>query len=186
MIFGRNPNKDYKQAIQFTGGSIHGYSPSHNPNLTAYKTSNGTRGVEFQGSTWYDDGNGRFVKSTGRDYLTYDVPKKEEPAPAPSPSGGGGGGGSSRPSGGTASYGTTAPYAGGTGNAGLDASTQALMDMVASLTETLATQRTIGAEEIAEVSRPPGEGLGSTVLSQTYVPSKEKKKKSYLTPISVG
>ena len=182
-MIGRNRNKDYKKAIQFTGGSVGGYAPASNPNYTAYKTADGRRGIQHQGMTYYDNGNGKFVSITGRDHLTYDVPKKEEPAPAPRPSGGGGGGGSSSPSGGTASYGTTMPYAGGTGNTGLDASTMALMEMVASLTATLADTSKPDPDEI---SNPAGAGLGSTVLSQTYVPSKEKKKKSYLTPISVG
>ena len=58
-----------------------------------------------------------------------------------------------------------------------------LMDMVKTLTATLAETKTINKDEI---SKPAGSGLAGTVLTNTYIPSSEKKKKSYLTPIAVG
>lgn len=183
-MIGRNPNKDYRENVQITGGRVGGYSPASNPNYSVYKTADGRRGLQHQGMTYYDNGNGKFVSITGRDHLTYDAPKPAPaPAPAPSPSGGGGGGGgsSSRSSG----YGSTAPSAGSTGSPGLDSSTMALMDMVRSLTETLSVQKTIGDAERSDISAPPGAGLAGTILSNSYIPSSERKKKSYLTPISV-
>lgn len=181
-MIGRNPNKDYNKAIQFTGGSINGYNPSQNPNLTAYKTGNGTRGVQFQGSTWYDDGNGRFVKSTGRDYLTYDN-APAAPAPAPPSSGGGGGGGGSSSSGSYPRY----PVAGNTGYPSVDANSLAMMEMIKALTESISTLGEIKESDIEDVSKGAGEGLSSTILTgSSYIPSAEKKKKSYLTPITVG
>ena len=80
---GRNPNKDYREQVQITGGRVGGYSPASNPNYTVYKTADGRRGLQHQGMTYYDNGNGKFVSITGRDHLTYETPKKEEPAPAP-------------------------------------------------------------------------------------------------------
>ena len=57
------------------------------------------------------------------------------------------------------------------------------MEMVASLTATLSETKTI---DKSEISKPAGSGLGGTILSNTYIPNSEKKKKSYLTPIAVG
>ena len=188
-MFGRNPHKDYRQQASITGGKVNTYDVNPGPvgGVSIYKTKDGRRAFQHEASTWVERSPGEFYKSTGNGKLTvadYNPNPTPPPAPAPRPSGGGGGGGSS--SSGYSGYGTTMPYAGGTGNAGLDASTMALMEMVKSLTETLSVQKTIGAEEIAEISKPPGEGIGSTILSNTYIPSSEKKKKSYLTPISVG
>lgn len=189
MIFGKNPNKDYRQRGTIEGGVINTYkqNPGAIGAISIRKAKSGKRAFTYNHDQYYEKeaGSGEFYKHTGNGRLTvsdYDPNPKPEPAPAPKPSGGGGGG-SSRPSGSTASYGTTAPSYGNTGNAGLDASTMALMEMVKSLTATLAETKKV---DTAEISKPAGEGLGSTVLSQTYVPSKEKKKKSYLTPISVG
>ena len=196
-FFGANRNKDFTQRGTVTGGSIGGRAGSgkisHGADggVNMYKTRDGKRAVSSGGNTFYerDAGSGTFILSTGgssrENYMTikdYDPNPAPAPAPAPAPSSGGGGG-SSRPSGGTASYGTTAPSYGNTGNSGLDASTMALMKMVQSLTETLAMQKTV---DKSEVSKPAGSGLGGTILSNTYVPSSEKKKKSYLTPIAVG
>ena len=72
---------------------------------------------------------------------------------------------------------------------GLDASTQALMDMVKSLTESLTAKWDMDAmKEKVSPSPDPEDGLGGTVLTggSGYIPSERKKKKSYLTPISVG
>ena len=195
-MFRGNPNKDYKKNIQFTGGRISDYSPSSNPNLSVYKTANGTRGVVHQGEIYYDDGNGKFKSTHGPNFLSYDMPKKEEPKPESSGDGGGGGGGGGGSSGGnsgdrTPSYGTTNPQAGNTGSRELDGTTQALMDMVKSLTESLTASwdTKAAAEDVSKnVSKPAGEGLASTVLTggSGYIPPERKKKKSFLTPISVG
>lgn len=185
-MLGRNSNKDYKKNIQFTGGSLNGYSPSSNPNLSAYKTADGRRGVQHQGEIYYDDGNGKFKSVHGPNYLSYDMPKeepKQESSGGGGSSGGSSGGGSSRSSG----YGSTNPYAGSTGSPQLDSSTQAMLDMVKSLTESLTASWDMKAAA-DEVSKPAGEGLANTVLTggSGYLPSERKKKKSYLTPISVG
>jgi hypothetical protein len=59
--------------------------------------------------------------------------------------------------------------------------------MVRSLTESLTASWDMKAAA-DDVSKPAGEGLASTVLTggSGYLPSERKKKKSYLTPISVG
>lgn len=104
-----------------------------------------------------------------------------------------GGGGSGSSGGGssgdrTASYGTTNPQAGNTGSKELDKSTEQMLGMMSSLTALIAAMqnRTASPDEKEEVSKTPGSGLSDTILTQTYLPSKEKRKKSYLTPISVG
>ena len=96
MLFGTNPNKGYKQNIQFTGGSVSDYSPPSNPNLTAYKTKDGRRGVVYNGEIYYDDGAGKFKSHRGPDYLTYNT-RSSSPPPSggstyypPSSSGGSG------------------------------------------------------------------------------------------------
>lgn len=187
-MIGRNPNKDYRQQASITGGKVNTYEVNPGPigGVNMYKTKDGRRQFQHEASTWVEREPGKFYKSTGNGVLTvsdYNPNPTPPPAPAPRPSGGGGGGGgsSSRPSG----YGSTNPYAGSTGSPGLDSSTMALMEMVRSLTETLNTQKTIGDAERSEISRPPGAGLSGTILSNSYIPSSERKKKSYLTPISV-
>ena len=110
------------------------------------------------------------------------------------PSGGHGGGGGSSGGGSsgdrTPSYGTTSPQAGNTGSQALDQSTEQMLGMMSSLTALISAMqnRTASPDEQEEVSKTPepGSGLADTILTQTYLPSKEKKKKSYLTPISVG
>ena len=97
MLFGTNPNKGYKQNIQFTGGKVNDYSPPSNPNLTAYKTKDGTRGVVYNGEIYYDDGAGKFRAAHGHnDYLTYNTKSSSPPSSGGStyypPSGGGGSG----------------------------------------------------------------------------------------------
>ena len=63
-----------------------------------------------------------------------------------------------------------------------------MMAMMTSLTELVAAMqnRQVSPNEKAKVSKPAGSGLAGTVLTNTYIPSSEKKKKSYLTPIAVG
>ena len=186
-MIGRNPNKDYRQQGSITGGKVSGYevNPGAVGGVNMYKTADGRRAMKHGADLYYERSPGQFYKSTGNGMLTVsDYNPNPTPAPAPAPrpsSGGGGGGGSSAPSG----YGSTAPSAGSTGSPGLDSSTMALMDMVRSLTETLSVQKTIGDAERSDVSRPPGAGLAGTILSNSYVPSSERKKKSYLTPLSV-
>ena len=185
MIFGKNPNKDYRQQASITGGKINTYdvNPGAIGGVSIYKGKNGARAIQHNGDTYVERSPGEFYKSTGNGRLTI-ADYNPNPAPPPPSSGGGGGGGGG---GGSSSsyqgYGMLAPSYGNTGNAGLDASTMALMDMVKSLTETLAESKTINKSEI---SKPAGSGLAGTILSNTYVPSSEKKKKSYLTPVAVG
>ena len=193
MIFGSNKHKGFSQRGTVTGGSTTGsgaigHGAEGGANI--YKTKDGRRQVTVGGNTFRENesGSGLFLKTTGgtsaenyvriSDYNPNPTPAPA--APAPRPSGGGGGGGSSSRSPG---YGTTNPYAGNTGSPGLDASTMALMEMVAALTKSLSETKKV---DTSEISKPAGSGLGSTILSQTYVPSKEKKKKSYLTPVAVG
>jgi len=103
--------------------------------------------------------------------------EKEAPPPAPAPSSGGGGGSSS-----SSSY-PTNPYAGNTGNAQFDAQTTALQESISALVAAMANQQEAKIEDVSE----PAPGIDSTILTPSmYDPSKEKKKKSYLTPIAVG
>ena len=193
MIFGSNKHKGFSQRGTVTGGSTTGSGAiAHGAEGGAniYKTKDGRRQVTIGGDTFRenDSGSGLFLKTTGgtanENYVRIaDYNPNPAPAPAPAPRPSGGGGGSSRPSGGTPSYGTTAPSQGNTGNPGLDSTTAALMEMVASLTATLSETKTI---DKSEISKPAGSGLGGTILSNTYIPNSEKKKKSYLTPIAVG
>ena len=194
MIFGSNKHKGFSQRGTVTEGSTTGSGAiAHGADggVNIGKAKNGRRTVQVGGNTFIerDAGSGLFLKSTGgtqhENYVRisdYNPNPAPAPAPAPRPSGGGGGG-SSRPSGGTPSYGTTAPSQGNTGNSGLDSTTAALMEMVASLTATLSETKTV---DKSEISKPAGSGLGGTILSNTYIPNSEKKKKSYLTPIAVG
>ena len=59
---------------------------------------------------------------------------------------------------------------------------KSLMDLIAAQ-----SKRQVTPEAVAEVSASTaGSGLADTILTNSYVPSSEKKKKSYLTPIAVG
>ena len=100
---------------------------------------------------------------------------------------GGGGGGNSGDR--TPSYGTTNPQPGNSGSKELDKSTSQMAALTKALTDLIAAQsnRQVTPEDIAEVSAPAaGSGLANTILTNSYIPSSEKKKKSYLTPIAVG
>ena len=173
--------KRYSQKV-ITGGSQNTDNVASGRNVTLDNGKLYENGISYS----LNESNGRYESHTGaRNYYTLGDINKPAPAPAPAaaPSSGGGGGGSSRPSGGTASYGTVNPSAGNSGNQQLDATTAALMEMIASLTASIADQPKIDA---SDVSKPPGAGLSSTILTNSYIPSSEKKKKSYLTPIAVG
>ena len=149
----------------------------------------GRKGFTANGGQNYVKNGDRWVSHTNsNDYysLTPAEKEKEAPPPAAAPSsggGGGGGGGSYQPSGGTASYGTTSPSGGNTGSQPLDATTAALMEMIASLTASIANSKKADA---SDVTKAAGSGLAETILTNSYIPSSEKKKKSYLTPIAVG
>ena len=190
-MFGGNPNKKYAQQGSITGGMQNSYkvNPGSVGGVNIYKTKSGTRGLHGMDGTYYEKeaGSGKFYKTSGNGWVQvsdYNSKPPEEEA-KPESSGGGGGSGSSGSSGG--GYGTTNPYAGSTGSPGLDASTQAMLDMVRSLTESLTASWDMKAAA-DDVSKPAGEGLASTVLTggSGYLPSERKKKKSYLTPIAVG
>jgi len=104
--------------------------------------------------------------------------------------GGGGGGGESGGGGGSGGgsgggYGQwTNPYAGNTGNSGVDANTLALMELIKSMTETLADVKgkTADIEEVSKATKAT-----ETILSSGYTANTDpdKKKKSYLTPITL-
>lgn len=190
-MFGGNPNKKYAQQGSITGGSQNGYEvhPGAIGGANIYKTKSGRRGLHGMDGSWVEKeaGSGKFYKSSGRDWVQVsDYNPNPEPAPESS---GGGSGSSGGSSGGSSSggYGTTNPYAGNTGSPGLDASTEAMLEMVRSLTESLTASWDMKAAA-DDVSKPAGEGLASTVLTggSGYLPSERKKKKSYLTPIAVG
>lgn len=192
-MFGSNKNKGYAQQGSITGGVRNTYkvNPGAIGGVNIYKTKDGTRGLYGMDDAYYEReaGSGKFYRSSGNGYVTVsDYKPNPEPEAKPESSGGGGGGGGGS-SGGSSSggYGTTNPYAGNTGSPGLDASTQALMDMVKSLTESLTASMDMKAEA-EKVSADPSAGLAGTVLTggSSYVPTERKKKKSYLTPISVG
>jgi hypothetical protein len=196
-IFGSNPNKDYSQQGSITGGYENTYKVNPGPigGVNIYKTKNGTRGLHGMDGGWYEKeaGSGKFYKSSGRDWVQvedYNSKPKEEPKPKSSSGGGssGGGGNSGGNSGDrTPNYGTTNPQPGNTGSQGLDATTKALMDMVTALTASIANIGSTPAADAADVSAPAADaGIGGTVLGGGYDATKEKKKKSYLTPISVG
>lgn len=196
-IFGSNPNKDYSQQGSITGGMINSYkvNPGAIGGVNMYKTKNGTRALQYGADGYYEKeaGSGKFYKSTGNGWVqvsNYNANPEPEPEPDKKPSGGSGSSGSS--SGGnsgdrTASYGTTNPQAGNTGSQELDATTKALMEMVTALTASIANIGNDPAADAADVSAPAADaGIGGTILGGGYDASKEKKKKSYLTPISVG
>lgn len=196
-IFGSNPNKDYSQRGTIEGGYQNTYkvNPGAIGGVSIYKTKNGTRGLHGMDGTYYEKeaGSGKFYKSSGRDWVQvsdYNPNPTPEPEPKPDrkPSSGGGGGSSGGNSGDrTASYGTTNPQAGNTGSRELDATTKALMDMVTALTASIANIGSTPEADAADVSAPPeSAGIGGTILGGGYDATKEKKKKSYLTPISVG
>jgi hypothetical protein len=191
-MFGGNPNKKYAQQGSITGGVRNTYKVNPGPvgGVNIYKTANGTRGLYGMDDAYYEReaGSGKFYRSSGNGWVQVsDYNAKPPEEEKPSDSGGSSGGSGSGSSGSYSSgYGTTNPYAGSTGSPGLDATTLALMKMVEGLTESLAKSKEITEADMEDVSKPAGEGLNSTILSQTYLPSSEKKKKSYLTPISVG
>lgn len=174
--------KRYSQKV-ITGGSQNTYNVASGRNVTLDNGKLYENGISYS----LNESNGRYESHTGaRNYYTLgDVnpPPAAAAAPSAPARSSGGGGGSSRPSGGTASYGTTNPSAGNTGSQPLDATTAALMEMIASLTASIADKPKIDA---SDVSKPAGAGLASTILTNSYIPSSEKKKKSYLTPIAVG
>ena len=196
-------NKDFTQRGTVTGGTTTGSGKiSHGPDggVNMYKTKDGKRAVEYNGNTFYeyDRGSGTFILSTGgtsrQNYMTikdYDSKPPEEPKPEPKPKSSGG---SKVPKKGTGdrtpSYGTTNPQPGNTGSKELDATTKALMEMVTALTASIANIGSTPESDAADVSAPAAPaasaGLGGTILGGGYDATKEKKKKSYLTPISVG
>ena len=103
------------------------------------------------------------------------------PPPPPPPSGGGGGSHSRPPAAPPPSASPVVPKAGE-----IDANTKALQDMIASLTAALAAPRAspTAPEAIAEVTEPAS-GIEDTILTRPYVGGLEKKKRSFLTPITV-
>ena len=196
-MLGSNPNKDYAQQGSITGGMINTYkvNPGAIGGVNMYKTRNGTRALQYGADGYYEKeaGSGKFYKSSGNGWIQvadYNTKPDPEPEPEQSPSSGGGSGsGSSGGNSGdrTASYGTTNPQAGNTGSRELDATTKALMEMVTALTASIANIGSTPEADAADVSAPAASaGLGGTILGGGYDASKEKKKKSYLTPISVG
>ena len=196
-MFGRNPNKDYSQQGSITGGMINSYkvNPGAIGGVNMYKTKNGTRALRYGPDGYHEKeaGSGKFYKDSGNGWVqvsNYNTKPDPEPEPEQSPSSGGGSGsGSSGGNSGdrTASYGTTNPQPGNTGSRELDATTKALMEMVTALTASIANIGSTPAADAADVSAPPeSAGLGGTILGGGYDATKEKKKKSYLTPISVG
>jgi hypothetical protein len=180
-MFSGNRNKGYSQQGTLTGGSINGYNVNGGAvgGVSIYKTGDGRRGLHGQDGTWYEKeaGSGKFYKSSGRDWMQVSD-YNPNPTPEPEPESSGGGGGSSGGSSGGGGSGYSGPsYQQNT----LDSNTQALMEMVRTLTESLSTQWDMQAEA-AKVSKP-GDGLENTILNPSaYLPSAEKKKKSYLTP----
>lgn len=206
-IFGSNPNKGYSQQASVTGGRINTYNvnPGAIGGVNIYKTKDGRRHVDYGSESYREDkpGSGLFIKTTNgtkyNNYITvkdYKAPeeKKKDPPPKKSPGGGGGGGGGGKPPSDvdkTPDYGTTNPQPGATGSKELDQTTAALLKMIESLTTALATPKTVTPEDVEDVSAGAGddssaEGLDSTILTNTYIPVSERKKKSYLTPIAVG
>lgn len=172
--------KRYSQKV-ITGGSQNTYNVASGRNVTLDNGKLYENGISYS----LNESNGRYESHTGaRNYYTLgDVnPPPAAAAPSAPARSSGGGGGSSRPSSGTASYGTTSPSGGNTGSQPLDATTAALMEMIASLTASIATSK---EADVSDVTKP-GPGLASTILTNSYIPSSEKKKKSYLTPIAVG
>ena len=199
-IFGSNPNKDYAQQGSITGGMINTYkvNPQAIGGVHIYKEKNGTRAIQYGGDGYYEKeaGSGKFYKNTGRGWVQvsdYNSKPPEEPKPEPKPvvtkkTKGGSSGGNSGDR--TPSYGTTNPQPGNTGSKELDATTKALMEMITALTASIANIGSTPESDAADVSAPAAPaasaGLGGTILGGGYDATKEKKKKSYLTPISVG
>ena len=141
----------------------------------------GRKGFTANGGQNYVKNGDRWVSHTNsNDYYSLTPAEKEKEAPPPSSGGGGGGGGGGSSS--SASY-PTNPYAGNTGNAQFDAQTTALQESISALVAAMANQQEAKIEDVSE----PAPGIDSTILTPSmYDPSKEKKKKSYLTPIAVG
>ena len=202
-IFGRNPNAGWTQRGTVTEGSTTGSGKiGHGADggVNMSKTKDGRRQVVIGSDSFVEKGSGSglFLKTTGgtsrENYVRIsDYETKQAPAPAPAPA-------PQRtvvtnrppPSSGgdkTPSYGTTNPQPGNTGSKELDKSTGQMDSLMQSLMALIAAQsnRQVTPEAIAEVSAPAaGSGLADTILTNSYVPSSEKKKKSYLTPIAVG
>lgn len=205
-LFGRNPHAGWTQRGTVTEGSTTGSGKiSHGPDggVNIYKAKDGRRIVTIGSDNFRenDAGSGLFLKTTGgtsrenyvriSDYETKQAPKEEEKKPPKTAvtSGGGGGGGGGNSGDRTPSYGTTNPQPGNTGSKELDKSTSQMAALMKALTDLIAAQsnRQVTPEEVAEVSAPAtGSGLSDTILTNSYIPSSEKKKKSYLTPIAVG
>ncbi len=119
--------------------------------------------------------------------------KKPEKKPESSSGGHSGSSGSSsgyRPPTATPNYGTTNPVPGDTGDSALDASTAALNQSIATLMEMIVLQQQmlnqpVTDDEIDDVSETPTDDLDSTILTGIlFDPDKEKRKTSYLTPLS--
>ena len=203
-IFGRNPNSGWTQRGTVTEGSTTGSGKiSHGADggVNMSKTKDGRRQVVIGSDSFVenDSGSGLFLKTTGgtsrenyvriSDYETQQAPKEEAKPPKTVVTSGGGGGGGGNSGDRTPSYGTTNPQPGNTGSKELDKSTGQMDALMKSLMALIAAQsnRQVTPEAIAEVSAPAaGSGLADTILTNSYVPSSERKKKSYLTPIAVG
>lgn len=179
-MFGGNRNKGYSQQGSITGGYQNTYKVNPGPigGVNIYKAGNGVRGLHGMDGSYYEKeaGSGKFYKSSGRDWVQVED-YNPNPTPEAEPESSGGGGGSSGGSSGGGGGYSGPSYQQNT----LDSNTQALMEMVRTLTESLTTQWDMEAEA-AKVSKP-GDGLENTILNPSaYLPSPEKKKKSYLTP----
>ncbi len=190
-MFGGNPNKKYAQQGSITGGYQNTYKVNPGPvgGVNIYKTKSGRRGLHGMDGSWVEKeaGSGKFYKGSGRDWVQVEDYNANPPKEEESSSSGGGSSGGGSSGGSSSGYGSTNPYAGNTGSPQLDASTEAMLEMVRSLTESLTASWDM-KKAAEDVSKPAGEGLASTVLTggSGYLPSERKKKKSYLTPISVG
>ena len=193
-FFGSNPNKGYSAYGDVTstsgGGNHNAGLPTGYRATNIHQTASGRYGFQdSSGDLWYgDSADGKFYRHTshGRDWVQLKVTDPNaKPEDKPAEGGGGGSGGGS--SGGGSSGGGGGYGGGGYGSySGPDPNTLALMEMVKSLTESLTNKMDMQAE-MDKVSKP-GNGLESTVLNPSaYVGGgKEKKKKSYLTPVAVS
>ncbi len=166
--------------------TVRGFKKSSGNQIDLIGSGSGAYQAKQDGAKSYGDYN--WNASTNRyehyispqsNYYSFAPEKKEEaPAEAPRSSGGGGGGGGSSSS----SYPTNPSY-GNTGNAQLNAQTSALQESISALVAAIANQQKAKAESVSE----PAPGVESTILTPSmYDPTKEKKKKTYLTPLAVG
>jgi len=193
-FFSRNPNRGYSAYGDVTstsgGGNHNAGLPTGYRATNIHQTASGRYGFQdSSGDLWYgDSADGKFYRHTshGRDWVQLKVTDPNaKPEDKPAEGGGGGSGGGS--GGGGGSSGGGGYGGGGYGSySGPDPNTLALMEMVKSLTESLTNKMDMQAE-MDKVSKP-GNGLESTVLNPSaYVGGgKEKKKKSYLTPVAVS